>query len=187
MNKFIFQLETDACESSWWFQESACMRIGTNKKNMWICLQILFTYFAPFKRRFYVCVCLAKNKELTIRPIARPRSQIKTAKKMSFVQPKEVIEDGDVIMIWAGFKTNIMVTVRKGKTSQIKYGCIRHDDLIGSKFGSKHQCAKGNFFVMAPTPELWSLNLPHRTQILYATDISMITSLLYLQPGFKVM
>ena len=105
---------------------------------------------------------------------------------MSFVKSKELIEDGDVVMIYAGFKTSSMVKLGKGKVTQIKYGCVKHDELIGTKFGSRHQCARGSITIMAPTPELWSLTLPHRTQILYATDISMITSLLYLQPGFKV-
>lgn len=105
---------------------------------------------------------------------------------MSFVKSKELIEDGDVVLIYGGFKTNCMVTVRRGKVTQIKHGCVKHDELIGMRFGSKYQCARGSITIMAPTPELWSLNLPHRTQILYATDISMITSLLYLQPGFKV-
>ncbi|RUS32423.1 tRNA methyltransferase complex GCD14 subunit-domain-containing protein [Jimgerdemannia flammicorona] len=35
-------------------------------------------------------------------------------------------------------------------------------------------------------PELWTQVLPHRTQILYAADISFITSYLDLKPGSKV-
>lgn len=37
-----------------------------------------------------------------------------------------------------------------------------------------------------PVPELWTLALPHRTQILYATDISMVTLQLGLRPGSVV-
>ena len=33
------------------------------------------------------------------------------------------------------------------------------------------------------TPQLWTLCLPHRTQVLYATTISMVTQTLELKPG----
>lgn len=41
-------------------------------------------------------------------------------------------------------------------------------------------------YILHPTPELWTLNLPHRTQILYSTDISLITMMLELKPGSVV-
>ncbi|KAJ0063243.1 hypothetical protein NL108_015036, partial [Boleophthalmus pectinirostris] len=44
-------------------------------------------------------------------------------------------------------------------------------------------CSKGWVHVLHPTPELWTVSLPHRTQILYTTDISMITMMLELKPG----
>lgn len=40
--------------------------------------------------------------------------------------------------------------------------------------------------LLRPTPELWTLSLPHRTQILYAPDMSFITMKLGLTPGAKV-
>ena len=36
------------------------------------------------------------------------------------------------------------------------------------------------------TPELWSLSLPHRTQIIYTPDSSLIVCQLDLQPGSLV-
>ena len=41
--------------------------------------------------------------------------------------------------------------------------------------------------VLHPTPELWTLALPHRTQILYTTDISQVTLQLELRPGSVVL
>ncbi len=40
--------------------------------------------------------------------------------------------------------------------------------------------------LLHPTPELWTLTLPHRTQILYSTDIAVITLQLGLRPGSVV-
>ena len=40
--------------------------------------------------------------------------------------------------------------------------------------------------VLHPTPELWTVALPHRTQILYSTDIAMVTLQLGLRPGSVV-
>jgi len=45
---------------------------------------------------------------------------------------------------------------------------------------------KGFVYLLHPTPELWTVTLPHRTQILYSTDIAQITMELDLKPGSKV-
>jgi len=56
-------------------------------------------------------------------------------------------------------------------------------DLIGKKFGTKVAMTRGYGYVLYPTPELWTKTLPHRTQIIYATDISFIIMQLQLGPG----
>ena len=45
---------------------------------------------------------------------------------------------------------------------------------------------KGHIFLLHPTPEIWTNVLPHRTQILYQPDISLISNLLDLAPGSVV-
>jgi hypothetical protein len=49
--------------------------------------------------------------------------------------------------------------------------------------------ANGNGFVflLSPTSELWTLALPHRTQILYLADISTVINFLELRPGSVVL
>ncbi|KAJ1496579.1 tRNA (adenine-N(1)-)-methyltransferase catalytic subunit trm61, partial [Coelomomyces lativittatus] len=42
---------------------------------------------------------------------------------------------------------------------------------------------KGFLYLLHPTPELWTLALNHRTQILYLADISWITAMLQIRPG----
>lgn len=51
---------------------------------------------------------------------------------------------------------------------------------------SSSRTLKGHIYILKLTPELWTLSLPHRTQILYHADISMVVARLGLRPGCKV-
>jgi tRNA (adenine57-N1/adenine58-N1)-methyltransferase len=44
----------------------------------------------------------------------------------------------------------------------------------------------GYIYLLRPTPELWTLSLPHRTQILYTPDIAYITMRLGIRVGGRV-
>lgn len=102
---------------------------------------------------------------------------------MSLVEYKDRISNGDTVVIFVGHKSMHTIVARRNNVTQTKYGALRHSDLIGKLFGSKIVCSKGFVYALHPTPELWTLTLPHRTQILYSMDISMITMLLDLKPG----
>lgn len=106
---------------------------------------------------------------------------------MSFAKYKEYIEDGDTVILFLGFDNTLSIRVSKGTISQTRYGALRHSELIGRKYGSQVHCPKGWLYVLYPTPELWTLNVPHRTQILYSTDISLVTLQLDLRPGSVVL
>ncbi|GFH07389.1 tRNA (adenine(58)-N(1))-methyltransferase [Haematococcus lacustris] len=63
-------------------------------------------------------------------------------------------------------------------------------DWLGLPFGSKVHArsgVRGWVHLLAPSPTLWSLVLPHRTQILYIADISMVCLHLDLAPGCVVL
>ena len=45
---------------------------------------------------------------------------------------------------------------------------------------------RGFVHVLRPTPELWTLALPYRTQILYAADIAFVSAWLGVRPGSRV-
>ena len=102
---------------------------------------------------------------------------------MSFKEYREIVREGDTVILYISFDSMLALDVQHGKVHQTKYGALKHDDIIGKKFGSKVKCSHGYLHVLHPTPELWTLNLPHRTQILYSTDISMILYQLDLRPG----
>lgn len=106
---------------------------------------------------------------------------------MSFNGYKEKIEEGDTVVIFLSVSNMHTFLVTRDKVFQTKYGALKHNDLIGKPFGSLVNCSKGWAYVLHPTPELWTINLPHRTQILYMTDISVITLQLDLKPGSIVL
>lgn len=68
------------------------------------------------------------------------------------------------------------------------YGCFSHDAMIGLPFGAKlaSRNRRGFVFLLRPSPEMWTLALPHRTQILYAPDMAFIAAHLGLGPGARV-
>lgn len=107
---------------------------------------------------------------------------------MSFVEYSDLIKDADVAIIYLNHNSVMPVKVKHGAQTQTRYGVIRHStDLIGQRYGSKVTCSKGGWvYVLHPTAELWTVSLPHRTQILYTTDIATITMMLELKPGSVV-
>ncbi|KAK0555019.1 tRNA (adenine-N(1)-)-methyltransferase catalytic subunit trm61 [Tilletia horrida] len=100
------------------------------------------------------------------------------------------IEDGDLILIYVSHNRNpLPVVVHAGAVHINAFGAFPHSTaFIGKPFGSKIHSAnnKGFVYVLRPSPELWTLSLPHRTQILYQTDISFITAQLHLSPGSRI-
>ncbi|KAH9889796.1 tRNA methyltransferase complex GCD14 subunit [Cubamyces lactineus] len=98
------------------------------------------------------------------------------------------IAAGDVVIAWMTRDLIQPLVITPGKELNLKYGYYRHEDLIGIPYGSKVRSRNGKGFIhlLRPTPELWTLALPHRTQILYLADIAFVTSWLNIRPGSKV-
>ncbi|EDO48847.1 predicted protein [Nematostella vectensis] len=105
---------------------------------------------------------------------------------MSFLKYNSTICEGDTVILYLGHNNMHSIVVTAGKVHQTKFGAFPHSDMVGKQFGSK-VCKKGYLFLLHPTPELWTINLPHRTQILYSTDISMVLMQLDIKPGSVVM
>lgn len=115
---------------------------------------------------------------------------------MSFAQPKTVIEEGDTVILYLTV-TNVYAIeavpqIRNKKNEMVEYvfqtnfGALKVKDIIGVPYGSKVELSKGWAHVLQPNPELWTQTLPHRTQILYTPDISMILYQLEIKPGSVV-
>ncbi|KAM0958077.1 hypothetical protein ACFX13_023819 [Malus domestica] len=106
-------------------------------------------------------------------------------KKLSFTR---CISDGDLVIVYEKYDTMKAVEVCAGSVLGNRFGVFKHSDWIGKQFGSKVFSSKGGFvYLLAPTPELWTLVLSHRTQILYIADISFVIMFLELVPGCLVL
>ncbi|KAJ9105480.1 hypothetical protein QFC21_001851 [Naganishia friedmannii] len=126
-----------------------------------------------------------------------------------FFHSKVHIEEGDFVIVFMTRESLQAITVTRGQMYHNKWGKYSHDDMIGRKYGSKASIADlffdadkrtksfqkqmtspppqpGYVHLLRPTPELWTLSLPHRTQIVYLPDISFITNELRVRPGSRV-
>ncbi|CDR99388.1 related to GCD14-translational repressor of GCN4 [Sporisorium scitamineum] len=99
------------------------------------------------------------------------------------------IKAGDLIIVFASRdKTPMPLTVTPGEHVSNMFGHFPHNDMVGMPYGSKmiSKNGRGYVYLLRPTPELWTLALPHRTQILYAPDMSFISMKLNMGPGSRV-
>ncbi|KAL3629199.1 hypothetical protein CASFOL_026421 [Castilleja foliolosa] len=110
---------------------------------------------------------------------------IDPTKKLSF---NRRITDGDLVIVYERYDSMKPVKVSENGVLQNRFGFFKHCDWIGKPFGSKVFSNKGGFiYLLAPTPELWTLVLSHRTQILYVADISFVVMYLEIVPGCVVL
>ncbi|GAA5988485.1 hypothetical protein JCM11641_007167 [Rhodosporidiobolus odoratus] len=107
---------------------------------------------------------------------------------MTFDRTQATIQAGDWVIIYHSRTSLTSEICTPGKEIQSRYGCFRHSDLEGKPWGTKLASTnnRGFVFLLKPTPELWTLALPHRTQILYLPDIAFITSHLDVKPGSQI-
>nr|GME06986.1 tRNA (adenine(58)-N(1))-methyltransferase catalytic subunit TRMT61A [Ipomoea batatas] len=111
--------------------------------------------------------------------------QIEADKRLSF---NRRIKYGDLVIVYEKHDAMKAVKVSENGVLQNRFGAFKHSDWIGKSFGSKVFGHKGGFvYLLAPTPELWTLVLSHRTQILYIADISFVVMYLEIVPGCVVL
>ncbi|GAB2225766.1 hypothetical protein Droror1_Dr00021531 [Drosera rotundifolia] len=96
-----------------------------------------------------------------------------------------LITPNSLVIIYTSPTTLKPITITPTGTFQNRFGLFRHSDFIGRPFGSKVYSSddrRGYIYLLAPTPELWSMVLSHRTQILYLADVSLVV--FWLEVGF---
>lgn len=107
---------------------------------------------------------------------------------MTFIGYKDIIEEGDLVLAFLGRDAIKPIVINKEDTLNTRFGAFPHAQMIGLKYGSQTASMKGHGFIhlLQPSPELWTLSLPHRTQIVYTPDSSYITQRLHITAGSRV-
>ncbi|PVV02337.1 hypothetical protein BB560_003212 [Smittium megazygosporum] len=105
-----------------------------------------------------------------------------------FHEYKKFIQEGDRVLVYMNRDSIVPIIVNQDECLKIKFGEYPHTKMIGLEYGSQIESSKGKGYVylLHPTPELWTIAVPHRTQILYTPDISFISLKLNLRPGSVV-
>ena len=123
-------------------------------------------------------------------PQADPTAATDSAPALQSPPPARTVRMGDLVIVYEGFNKQKAVTLTEKGQYQNRYGSFPHREWVGKPFGAKVYGkgeGKGFIWLLAPTPELWTKVLPHRTQILYAPDISLVAHALELKPGSVVL
>lgn len=107
---------------------------------------------------------------------------------MIFDESRSTIAVGDIVIAYQSPENLERVSIAEHNVHHNRLGRFQHAELVGRSFGSKWKSEDGlkYMYALRPTPELWTRVLPHRTQILYAADIALITALLGVRPGAVV-
>ncbi|KAK3828292.1 MAG: tRNA methyltransferase complex subunit Cpd1 [Benniella sp.] len=110
--------------------------------------------------------------------------------KQSFAAYKDnnTIEPGDLVVLYLGRENLQLIRIQDGDEFNCKFGKYKHADMIGLPYGTKlgSNTGRGFVYLLHPTPELWTMILPHRTQIPYIADISFVMNFLDLKPGMSM-
>ena len=105
-----------------------------------------------------------------------------------------VIAEGDVIIAFHGHDDYRPLKVISRCELHCKEGRFKHDEMIGARFGSRIKGVSNNkgdataptILLLQNSPDLWTLAVPHRTQIIYNTDIAAIIFGLRVKAGSVV-
>lgn len=104
----------------------------------------------------------------------------------------DIVQQGDSVILYFSITNLVLVPcVKPEGTTHNSAGYFLHSDIIGKAFGDKvepHHKSETprSLYILRVTPELFTLSIPHRTQIIYHADISAIMMGLNILPGSTV-
>lgn len=107
---------------------------------------------------------------------------------MSFYKYKDIIEEGDLVLAFISRGIIKPFTVTKGELVNTRFGRYEHDKMIGLRYGQQIAGMTGTGFIhlLHPSAELWTLLLPHRTQIVYTPDSLYIVQRMGITSSLRV-
>uniref|UniRef100_A0A915DEA9 Vacuolar protein-sorting-associated protein 25 n=1 Tax=Ditylenchus dipsaci TaxID=166011 RepID=A0A915DEA9_9BILA len=89
----------------------------------------------------------------------------------TFIRNRDFIEEGDTVVIYLNHTALNVVVVQRGQTVNMRYGALRHEFLIGKRYGTQISATAGYVYALRPNPSLWTKTLNRRTQILYTPTL----------------
>lgn len=107
---------------------------------------------------------------------------------MAFIGYRDTISEGDLVLAFLGRDAIKPIVISREETLNTRFGSFPHAQMIGLRYGTQMASMKGYGFIhlLQPSAELWTLSLPHRTQIVYTPDSSYITQRLGITAGSRV-
>lgn len=101
------------------------------------------------------------------------------------------VSAGETILVFHGHDDLRPLVVTPGQVLHCKAGKFQHNDIIGSRYGTRVKGVSNEkddkstpmILILQNSADLWTTAVPHRTQIIYATDISVILTNLRVRPG----
>ena len=111
------------------------------------------------------------------------------------------MRQGDLVILYLSHDNvdHLYLTPDNFSIYNSKFGDFHHVDFVGKPFGSRVYARsggggrgggddkKGWIVALAPTPELWAMALPHRTQIVQPLDAAVVCAHLDLRDGKVVL
>lgn len=103
-------------------------------------------------------------------------------------------KEGDTVLVFRGYLCAAPLLLKSGEVLHCKEGKFAHDDIIGHPLGT-YVTGKSNvrddrtvpsILILQNSADMWTQAVPHRTQIIYDTDIAVIIFNLRLGPGSRV-
>ncbi len=96
--------------------------------------------------------------------------------------------EGDLVQLQgAGYKSHLLRLVAGG-VLQTHRGVIKHDDIIGHKWGTRLESHQGNpFYLLQPGIADLIKNIKRTTQIMYPKEIGQILITMGIGPGMRVL
>lgn len=70
----------------------------------------------------------------------------------TFLHNEEFIREGDTVIVYVDPDNILSVVVKLGLTCTMKHGALRHEFLIGKRYGSRISATGGSIYALRPNP-----------------------------------
>ena len=98
------------------------------------------------------------------------------------------LAEGDSVVLYDRRRRRYMITLRRGRTSDLRGGRIAHDELLGRPEGGTVRSTRGErFLALRPTLGEFVLEMPRGAQVVYPKDLGAILMAADLFPGARVL